>query len=479
MNINFMGRRAGADQDDSQYDVYEADAERLYDSFSELYDDFDEGRSKTPFVIIGALLAVAIVGGGLAFAYKRGSGDGGDGVAVVSADQTPTKVELTDPGGIDIPFQGREVFNEVAGEGGGDGEAGTEAAEVPSAPGAGAGTAEGGVVQIPGRELGRAGLATGANGASGADEETGATDGADGELTIGALASRVTRDLPGPLVPAVESSDDDQARAIPESSDPTGRPAAAVSLPEQSVQQPAASAPAAATPAERLALQPAGPETGVFQPRRVQTVTIGPDGSVVSEQAPAPAGLEGAGAEARELARLIDPGAGEAPSAVVPEPAAEPEPVAADPVGGTLRAGAERLNPPLREDAQETLFAPSPRPKPRPTARLASVQPGAAERPQIPASATNAAAARALEGFAVQVASHRKQAEAVAAFADLQQRFPSLISGYQPLIQRADLGERGIFFRLRIGPVATKSDADRLCDSLKGAGLPACLVRAL
>jgi cell division septation protein DedD len=226
-------------------------------------------------------------------------------------------------------------------------------------------------------------------------------------------------------------------------------------------------------------LQPAGPETGVFQPRRVQTVTIGPDGSVVSEQAPVPAGLEGAGAETRELARLIDPGAGEAPSAVVPEPAAEPEPVAADPVGGTLRAGAERLNPPLREDAQETLFAPSPRPKPRPTARLASVQPGAAERPQIPASATNAAAARALEGFAVQVASHRKQAEAVAAFADLQQRFPSLISGYQPLIQRADLGERGIFFRLRIGPVATKSDADRLCDSLKGAGLPACLVRAL
>ncbi|NND50177.1 MAG: SPOR domain-containing protein, partial [Rhizobiales bacterium] len=145
-----------------------------------------------------------------------------------------------------------------------------------------------------------------------------------------------------------------------------------------------------------------------------------------------------------------------------------------------LRAAPDAVDP----ASQTSLFAPSPRPKPRPTTRVAVNNPQAgaapaATRPTIPAPARNAAASSALQGFAVQVASHRRQSEAVAAFADLQRRYPSLITGYQPLIQRADLGDRGIYYRLRIGPVATKSDANSLCTSLKSAGLPGCLVRPL
>jgi len=257
---------------------------------------------------------------------------------------------------------------------------------------------------------------------------------------------------------------------------------------------------AAPSPAESLPLGQSPPTTGVFQPRRVPTVTIGADGSVVTEATPQPAtplpaatpqpavpqqtGLAPAelGAGSTAAGSLpVPPGA--TPVVVAPqvEPAAQGlrlPPGSA--VESVLRAAPEAVDP----ASQTSLFAPSPRPKPRPTTRVAVAEPAAsaapgASRPAIPAPVRNSGASAALDGFAVQVASHRRQSEAVAAFADLQQRFPSLITGYQPLIQRADLGDRGIYYRLRIGPVATKSGANSLCTSLKSAGLPGCLVRPL
>jgi cell division septation protein DedD len=77
------------------------------------------------------------------------------------------------------------------------------------------------------------------------------------------------------------------------------------------------------------------------------------------------------------------------------------------------------------------------------------------------------------------VAAYREQAEAVELFADLRQRYPGLISGLQPLIQRAEIPGKGIYYRLRIGPVADKGDAKQLCASLKNAGWAGCLVKSL
>ncbi|MCP4936598.1 MAG: hypothetical protein GY927_20960 [bacterium] len=79
--------------------------------------------------------------------------------------------------------------------------------------------------------------------------------------------------------------------------------------------------------------------------------------------------------------------------------------------------------------------------------------------------------------FVVQVTSRSSQTSALAAFADMQQKYPNLIGAYAPDIQRADLGNKGIWYRLRVGPVTSKVAASDLCTSLKQAGHPGCFVR--
>lgn len=79
--------------------------------------------------------------------------------------------------------------------------------------------------------------------------------------------------------------------------------------------------------------------------------------------------------------------------------------------------------------------------------------------------------------FVVQVTSRSSQTSALAAFADMQQKYPSLIGSYTPDIQRADLGTKGVWYRLRVGPVGSKTAATDLCSSLKQAGHPGCFVR--
>ena len=61
-------------------------------------------------------------------------------------------------------------------------------------------------------------------------------------------------------------------------------------------------------------------------------------------------------------------------------------------------------------------------------------------------------------------------ADAQSAYARAQQRFPSVLGSLDPQIQEADLGAKGIFFRVRVGPWATRAEAIEVCESLKAAG---------
>ena len=58
----------------------------------------------------------------------------------------------------------------------------------------------------------------------------------------------------------------------------------------------------------------------------------------------------------------------------------------------------------------------------------------------------------------------------------INQRYSSELSGYAPKIERADLGDRGIYYRVGIGPMTGQGDAANLCTKLKSAGLD-CFVR--
>jgi len=72
-------------------------------------------------------------------------------------------------------------------------------------------------------------------------------------------------------------------------------------------------------------------------------------------------------------------------------------------------------------------------------------------------------------GYVVQVASQRSEADAQASFKALQQKYPSVLGSHQAMIRRADLGEKGIYYRAQIGPFPA-DQAKELCSSLKSAG---------
>jgi cell division protein FtsN len=93
-------------------------------------------------------------------------------------------------------------------------------------------------------------------------------------------------------------------------------------------------------------------------------------------------------------------------------------------------------------------------------------------------TAAAAPAAAAATKYVVQVGSKKSQTDALAGFADMQQKYPSLLANYRPMVQKADLGAKGVWYRLRIGPIVDKTAASKLCTQLKSQGLPDCLVMA-
>lgn len=97
------------------------------------------------------------------------------------------------------------------------------------------------------------------------------------------------------------------------------------------------------------------------------------------------------------------------------------------------------------------------------------------------ASAADAATAPAKVGsggYILQVFSGKSQAESLAYFADMQQKFGDLLGSGQPDIQEVDLGTQGKKFRLRIGPPGSGTSVKSLCTKLKASGLKDCIVAA-
>lgn len=86
------------------------------------------------------------------------------------------------------------------------------------------------------------------------------------------------------------------------------------------------------------------------------------------------------------------------------------------------------------------------------------------------------AAGAAGGGYAVQVASQHSEAEVQDSFRALQAKYPDVLGGRQPIIRRADLGSRGIYFRALVGPFASAEEAASMCSNLKAAG-GSCLVQ--
>jgi hypothetical protein len=77
----------------------------------------------------------------------------------------------------------------------------------------------------------------------------------------------------------------------------------------------------------------------------------------------------------------------------------------------------------------------------------------------------------------LQIAVRPGREAAVAAFEDLQRKYPSLLGDRTRIISKVDMGERGVWYRVLVGPMRSISEAERLCEDLKVAGLKGCFRR--
>lgn len=81
----------------------------------------------------------------------------------------------------------------------------------------------------------------------------------------------------------------------------------------------------------------------------------------------------------------------------------------------------------------------------------------------------------AANGYLVQLASVKSEERARSEWTRLQGRHPDLLGDLELIVQRADLGGRGTFYRLQTGPFPNQATAEDMCWQLRAAKLD-CLV---
>lgn len=248
-----------------------------------------------------------------------------------------------------------------------------------------------------------------------------------------------------------------------------------------------AAASAAQTPAGQapVASPPSGVAAVLGEPKRVKTVSVRPDGTIVgsTEAAPVaaiaavapvqprPPSISGATPSAASPVRPVGSQPTTAPTVAVPAPAG-----AQRATGGDLSAAANAASAPLSispapnsalPKSQQRITAPAT--TPAPAAAAPQVVARAPAPAQAPAPLVVAPAATGGGGdFAVQLAAPGSEKEARDLFASLQRRFPGELGGVSPTIRRAEVGDRTIY-RLRVGAM-DRSGAVAMCERLKAAG---------
>ena len=79
-------------------------------------------------------------------------------------------------------------------------------------------------------------------------------------------------------------------------------------------------------------------------------------------------------------------------------------------------------------------------------------------------------------GYYAQVGARNDQNQALAALAEVQSKYGSVLGSYAPVIHTADLGAKGVWYRVLSDRSRTRTAPAGLCEKLKGAGQKACLV---
>jgi hypothetical protein len=397
-----------------------------------LDDDLDalpqrRGISRNVMVIAGVVL-VALVGG-ISFAMFRGGSAETGTPPVIAADGSPTKITPDDTAANDGSTQSKLIYDRVnSGE-----QSSTDTTLL---------TPDNGPVQ---------------------DVDAGTSN--------NAISRVIIPGGPGIDAPATAGQADTQtadAGTAASGGDPVGQLAAndvaATSDPD--------------------AIQPIGP-------RKVRTVVVKPDGTIVysnAKDAPPSDAATAGGTTAAAAPATSDGSAATPPTDTAATTAEKPAvtddvaaitgntgealPITAPAADGTAAeatAPADATPPAATADSQPPPAAAKPaatKPTAKPAAtEVASADDGASPIDIVPGATASAAAG----GVLVQISSQRTEDAARATYRDLQARYPNILGSYQVNIQRADVPDRGTFYRVRVGPFS-QTDAQRLCDDLRQAG---------
>jgi len=227
--------------------------------------------------------------------------------------------------------------------------------------------------------------------------------------------------------------------------------------------------------AATAAMQALAGEPNSTEPKRIHTISIRPDQPDMGLPPPAattpsapPQPSSSVPPRVVAPSRVASAQPSQAASEALPHRQAPPQHVA-PPV---RHAEAAPSNAPLSLSPNGNAGLPPPPSVPRAPVRIAS----APSQTQAAPARRAAAPAGTGRGGYVQVSSQRSEADAENSFRALQSKYPKQLGGRQPVIHKADLGAKGVYYRALIGPFASAGEATELCASLKAAG-GSCLIQ--
>lgn len=230
----------------------------------------------------------------------------------------------------------------------------------------------------------------------------------------------------------------------------------------------------------RLSESGEAPGSDLSGVRKVPVVKVGRDGSI---QPPASVEPEDTRAVVSVPGLTVIDGLGGGPSPSRPagpkQGSAPVQMAAASDAGGPVVVAppanktppaAKKASPPPAETGAVQTKAVTPAPKAEVPKKVAAATPAA--------SGPRPTGAGYVAVLASVPASASSRIDALKQFADMQQRYGMILQNKTPDVQEANLGEKGTYHRLLVGPPGSRDSANSVCSQLKAEGYSGCWVTA-
>ena len=228
------------------------------------------------------------------------------------------------------------------------------------------------------------------------------------------------------------------------------------------------------------------------EPRKVKTVMVRPDGSIISvstagkPSAPAPDDVASLEFNTKMAIPAVAP-----PVAASPQDPAAPAPATGRSSSAKVTARAATTPKPVSQDSEaaapgsdatttQTPAASKPKARqaaaPTPTRTPVKPKPTDVASAETPTTASvPAATPGAGGGYAVQIGAPPTEQEARDASTRFQKKFAEQLGAYRPSIHKADTGDKSVY-RIRVGNLS-QEDAKALCSKLQAGGGGCFVVR--